>query len=426
MKTQGRLLLAALSLCAWARLNAADDWPQWRGPKRDDISHEAGLRRTWPKNGPPLLWTFANDGLGYSGPSIVGNQLFIMGAREGTEFLIALDVATGKQQWSTPIGKVFDFGSWGGGPRGTPTVDGDYVYALGGQGELICAKRATGEKVWHLSMQHDLGGKVMSSWGYTESPLIDGDKLVCSPGGSKGTIAALDKHTGKVIWRSKGLTDPASYSSLVPAQVDGIQQYVQLTGNAIVGVAAEDGHLLWRHAESGFRVAVIPTAICRDHYVYATTGYGFGCDLIQLKKEGDKFKTQSIYANKIITNHHGGVVLVGEHLYGYSDHERGWICQDFKTGKLIWSEKKKLGKGSLSCVDGRLICYSEEGGVAVLIEATPEGWKEHGRFKIPRETTIRAQQGKIWTHPVVANGRLYLRDQDLLFCFDLREETAQR
>jgi outer membrane protein assembly factor BamB len=414
-------VVAAVSLCALFEL--ASDWPQWRGPERTDLSHETGDLQSWPPSGPPLLWTFDNAGVGYSGPAIVGERLYTMGGREGQETVFAIDTKNGKEIWATPFGGIFT-NNWGDGPRGTPTVDGELLFAIGGQGDIVCLEAATGKERWKLNMQGDLGGQMMSDWGYTESPLVDGDKLVCSPGGSGGTLAALDKKDGKVIWRSKDLTDPAAYSSIILAEVGGIRQYVQVTGKGVAGVAAKDGQLLWHYEKPNFQTAVIPTPIFHDGYVYITAGYGAGCDLIKLVPDGGTVKDEKVYANRNMMNHHGGVVLVGDYLYGYSDSERGWICQEFKTGNLVWAEKRKLGKGSITCVGDRLYCYSEDQGTAVLIEASPAGWKEHGRFTIPRETTIRKPSGRIWTHPVVANGRLYLRDQDLLFCFDVKDHAA--
>jgi outer membrane protein assembly factor BamB len=402
----------------------AADWPQWRGPDRTDISKETGLLKNWPREGPRLLWTDANAGVGYSGPAIVGERLYTMGARDDTEYLYALDTKTGKEVWAAKVGPLFN-NRWGDGPRGTPTVEGELLYAIGGQGQLVCLETKTGKLRWQTNLKSDLGGQMMSGWGYTESPLVDGDKLVCSPGGSKGTLAALDKKTGKLLWRSKGLTDPAAYSSCIVAQVSGVRQYVQMTGKGVAGVAAKDGGLLWHYPKDNYRTAVIPTPIFHDDSVYATAGYGAGCDRIKLTPEGKGgIKAEEVYSNKNMVNHHGGVVLVGEHLYGYSDSERAWICQEFKTGNIVWSEKRKLGKGSVTYADGHLYCYAESDGTAVLIEASPEGWKESGRFKIPRETTVRSPSGKIWTHPVVANGRLYLRDQDLIFCFDVSDRAV--
>src|SRR5262245_42084735 len=230
----------------------ADDWPQWRGPNRDDVSKETGLLKSWPKDGPKLLWTFDKAGVGFSGPAVVGDRLYTMGGRDDKSFVFALDVKTGKEIWACPIGKVFKNG-WGDGPAGTPTIDGDFLYALDRQGELICVETASGTKRWSVNLAKDLHGQMMSGWGYTESVLVDGDQVVCCPGGKEGTIAALDKKTGKVKWRSKELTDKATYSSLVPTEIGGVRHYVQLTYKgkqegqnigAIVGVAANDGKLL--------------------------------------------------------------------------------------------------------------------------------------------------------------------------------------
>jgi outer membrane protein assembly factor BamB len=267
-------------------------------------------------------------------------------------------------------------------------------------------------------MQRDLGGKMMSGWGYTESPLVDGDVVVCTPGGKQGTLAALEKSTGEVRWRSKEFTDEAGYSSLVVSDVSGIRQYVQRTGASVSGVAAKDGRLLWRVAHAA-RTAAIPTPIVSDNYVFSTSGYGAGCILIRLTPDGDGITAEQVYANKAMTNHHGGVVKVGDYIYGYSDGG-GWTCLEFKTGNVVWKENRKLGKGSITAADGRLYCYSENDGTVALIEASPEGWKECGRFKIPKQTKLPRKRGKIWTHPVVANGQLYLRDQDLIFCYQVK------
>jgi outer membrane protein assembly factor BamB len=431
MKTQS-LLLCAVSMCVLTLSARADDWPQFRGPHRDDISHETGLLKTWPADGPPLLWTYTGTGVGYSGPSIVGDHLFIMGGRGDTTYLIALNVQSGKEVWSTKVGPVFNdsgVSQWGIGPRGTPTVDGDRVYALSANGDLVCVERATGKLDWHinLKLKSDLGGQMMTGWGYAESPLVDGEKLVCSPGGSRGTLAALDKKTGKVLWRSKELTDPASYASIVISEAGGVRQYVQMTGDGVVGVAAKDGQLLWRSPLGKNPTAVIPTPLVHEDYVYVTSGYSAGGGLLRLTGTHGKVDPEEVWANKEMQNKHGGVVLVDQHVYGYTEKGRhSWICQDFKTGKVVWSQSRKLSRGSLTCAEGRLYCYGEEDGTVVLINASPDGWQEHGRFKIPKESSLHEPQSHIWTHPVIANGRLYLRDQDLLFCYDLKDHTAAR
>lgn len=402
-------------LCtALGALHAAPlvDWPQWRGPGRDDVSKETGLLKEWPAGGPKQLWVYKNAGAGYAGYSVVGGKLFTMGTRDGGEVLLALDAATGKDLWIAKLGDVLK-NRWGDGPRGTPTVDGDRVYALGGDGTLICAKLADGKEVWRRTMK-DLGGE-RPNWGYTESVLVDGKQVVCTPGGSQGAIAALDKMTGAPLWQSKEFMDGAQYASIIPATINGEKQYVQLTMQSVVGVSAKDGKQMWKHPFPG-KTAVIPTPIVKDNHVYVTAGYGVGCMLLKIEPGN---MVTVVYENKVMKNHHGGVVLVGDHLYGHSDGV-GWVCQEFKSGEQVWAEKGKLGKGAIAYADGMLYCIAEDGGDVALLEASPKGWNEKGRFKLEPQTTIRSPSGRIWTHPVIANGRLYLRDQDLIHCYAVK------
>lgn len=403
---------ALLVVALFATALVAADWPQWRGPNRDDVSREQDLQAEWAADGPSKLWLSDKVGLGYSGFAVVGDTLYTLGADDENESVIAVNVADGSVKWSTPIGERLKNG-WGDGPRSTPTIDGDRLYALSGRGALACLNLADGSEVWKVEMK-DFGGKT-PNWGYCESPLIDGEKCLCTPGGSDGAILALNKTTGEQIWQSKDFTDGAQYASIIAIEHGGKRQYVQLTQQNLVGVDAANGDVLW---ETGFegRTAVIPTPIYHDGCVYVASGYGAGCKMVKLN---DTKEPEEIYVNKNMTNHHGGVVLVGEHLYGYSDG-KGWICQDFKTGEIVWSEKNKLGKGSLTCAGGKLYLYSERGGEVVLIDASPDGFNEHGRFKIDPQSTQRSQRGAIWTHPVVANGKLFLRDQELLAAYDIR------
>ncbi|MCI0748205.1 MAG: PQQ-like beta-propeller repeat protein [Verrucomicrobia subdivision 3 bacterium] len=401
-----------LVISAGSGLAASLDWPQWRGPDRTDVSKETGLLKTWPENGPKRLWLFENAGNGYSGPAIADGKFFTIGTRDGNEVILTLDANSGKELWTAKLGDVLD-NRWGDGPRGTPTVDGDRVYAMSGQGNVACVNVADGKQIWKQSMT-ELGGKV-PGWGYTESVLVDGEKVVCTPGGSQGALAALDKKTGKVLWRSTDFTDSAQYSSIIAAEINGARQYIQLTMRNLAGIDAKDGKLLWKSDWPG-RTAVIPTPIQRDNFVYVTSGYGAGSKLVEINSGND---VRIVYENKVMKNHHGGVVLVGDHLYGYSDGS-GWICQDFKTGEEVWAERDALGKGAISCADGMLYCLAEGNGTLVLAEASPKGWKEHGRFKLDPQTKIRSPQGRIWTHPVISNGKLYLRDQDLIYCYDVK------
>jgi outer membrane protein assembly factor BamB len=291
-------------------------------------------------------------------------------------------------------------------------VDGELLYSLDQWGELVCFATATGVEKWRKDLVKDLSGS-RPGWGFAEAPLVDGDKVIVTPGGSQGAIAALDKKSGVVLWRSKEFTDAPHYSSIIIAEIGGVRQYIQLTAASVAGVAAADGKLLWRAARRG-DTAVIPTPLQQDGFVYVTSGYGAGCNLFQVNANGGNFAVQQVYANKIMVNHHGGVIKVGDLVYGYSD-SKGWTCQDFKTGAAKWQNKERLGKGSISFADGHFYLRAESKGIVALIEASPAGYKEHGRFTPPdlsgKET---------WPHPVIANGRLYLRDQDLLLCYNVQ------
>ena len=388
---------------------AFGDWPQWRGPNRDDLSTEKGLLKEWPAGGPPLVWKAAGLGAGHAGVSVVGTNVFTMGDKSGSGFAVALDRTSGKLVWTAKIGGA---GADPAGPRSTPTVDGDWVYVLGQFGDLVCLEAATGKEVWRKGLEKDFGGRC-GGWKYSESPLVDGEKLVCTPGSAQGCLTALNKRTGAVLWQTKGFTDTAEYSSAIVEQIGGVRQYIQLTGENVVGVDAQTGKLLWRAPRRG-ETAVVPTPIFYDNAVYVSSGYGIGCNLFQISKAGDAFKAQQVYANTVMVNHHGGVVRVGDYLYGYSD-TKGWVCQEFKTGRLVWAHQG-VGKGSLTCADGHLYLRSEGGkGTIALVEATPARYTEKSRFDQPE----RSKQNS-WPHPVIAGGRLYIRDQDVLLCYDVK------
>jgi outer membrane protein assembly factor BamB len=411
MKIRTLFSLTVLLLTATAVIAA--DWPQWRGPDRTDVSKETGLLKKWPEEGPKRVWLYKEAGLGYAGPAVVAGKFFTMGTREDEEVLLALDANSGKELWVAKLGKILE-NNWGNGPRGTPTVDGDHVYTLSGQGNLVCAQVADGKILWSTAMK-DVGGKI-PGWGYTESVLVDGDQVVCTPGGDQGTIAAFNKADGKVRWQSKDIKDKAQYASIVPATINGEKQYVQLTMESVLAVSPKDGALLWRVDFPG-KTAVIPTPIVKDNFVFVTAGYGVGCKLIEIKAGN---QATEVYANKTMKNHHGGVVLVGDHLYGHSDGV-GWVCMEFKTGNQVWAERSKLGKGAVSCADGMLYCLDEGSGTVALVEASPKGWSEQSRFKLDPQSTIRSPQGRIWTHPVIANAKLYLRDQEHIYCYDVKQ-----
>jgi outer membrane protein assembly factor BamB len=374
---------------------------------------EHRVAEKWPEGGPKRVWLFKEAGKGYSGPSIVDGKMFFMGTKGGDCVLFCLDAGSGKEVWTSKIAEVYE-NAWGDGPRGTPTYDDGLLYAMTGDGTVAASRRRVASKVWSVNMVEDFGGEV-PKWGYAESPLVDGDQVIVTPGGDKGAIVALDKKSGKPIWQSKDLTVGAQYVSAILVEHKGVRQYVQLFMKKLAGVAAEDGKLLWETDWPG-RTAVIPTPVYHDGLVYVSSGYGVGCMAVDI---GDGKSAEEAYKSKAMKNHHGGVILVDDHLYGYSDGA-GWVCQEFKTGEMVWNEKDALGKGAVAYADGMLYCVDEGDGTVVLAEASPKGWKETGRFVLDPQTEIRSSKGKIWTHPVIVNGKMYLRDQDHVYCYDVK------
>ena len=406
-------LSSVLAIATTASTVNAGDWPAWRGPNRDEISTETGLLKSWPEGGPAKIWTSNLAGLGYSGLAVSEGVIYTMGAEEPSEYVIAIDDKDGTQLWKTEIGDFLE-NNWGGGPRCTPTVAGDSIVAIAGKGNLVCLSANDGAIRWKASLT-ELGGSI-PNWGYSESPLVDGDRVLCTPGGSGGTIACFNLKTGEKLWQSSEITENAHYSSIIVVNHFGKKQYIQLTEQKVFGVDG-DGKLQWQADWPG-RTAVIPTPIYKDGHVYVTSGYGVGCMLISV---GPNNEVEKIYENKVMKNHHGGVILIGNHIYGHSDSV-GWVCQDFLSGEQVWSEDgKNRSKGSVTFADGMLYCLEEGGGDCILASATTDGWKEVSRFKLEPQTTKRADRGKVWTHPVVSNGRLYLRDQDVICCYDIKE-----
>lgn len=392
----------------------AADWPQWRGPNRDGVCTETGLLQSWPSGGPKMVWTTTGLGAGYSTVSVVGDRIFTSGETASSSSVICLDARTGKQVWTAKLGKPGAPG-WGGfaGPRATPTYDDGRLYTVDQWGSLVCHDAASGKEIWRKEYTMDFGGN-RPEWGFSESPLVDGQKVIVTPGGPKGAIVALNKKTGAVLWQSREFTDPAHYSSIVIAAHAGTKQYVQLTPAHVAGFDPEKGSLLWQAPRVG-RTAVIPTPVCDGDFVFVTSGYGAGCNLFKVSREGQSLKATEVYANKNIVNHHGGVVKVDKYIYGHSDG-KGWTCLDFESGEVKWQEKSNLGKGAVLAVGKQLILRQEDkAGTLVLIDATPDGWKEHGRFDQPERSKKNS-----WPHPVVADGKLYIRDQEVLLCFDVK------
>lgn len=392
---------------------AANDWPQWMGPNRDGISQETGLLQSWPEGGPKLAWKATGLGGGYATVAVVGNRIYTSGDQEDANYVVALDRADGRVVWRTQLGKAGAPG-WGGfaGPRQAPTVTGDRLYAVGQYGQMVCLESATGKELWRKDYAKDFGAD-LPEWGFSGAPLVDGQRVILAVGGKQGALVALDVATGAPAWRTAALADSIHYSSPIAVELGGVRQYVQLTDANVAGIAAQDGRVLWQAKRKG-QTAVIPTPVFSDNHVYVSSGYGAGCNLFAIAESGGTFTATEVYKNKVLVNHHGGVVKVGDHLYGHSDG-KGWTCQKFKTGEAVWQEKSKLGKGAIVYADHRLYLRQEDGkGTVALIEATPDGYKEHGRFDQPDRSDKNS-----WPHPVVAGGRLYLRDQGVLLCYDV-------
>ena len=395
--------LASILLLAWP---SSGEWPQWRGPARDGISTETGLLTSWPAAGPPLVWKTRGLGEGFSSFSVSDGRLFTQGQRDGTQYVIALDEQTGEKLWEIPNGESFHERR-GGGPRGTPTIEGGRVYAVAANGNLTCLQAADGKRIWNTKLLDRFGARNIK-WGISESPLIDGNRLIVNPGGKGASVVALDKNNGNVIWKSQ--SDPAGYSSAVAADIAGIRQYIVLTGNGVLGLRAGDGGILWRYDEISNRTANVATPIVKGDSVFVSTDYGTGCALLKIEAAGAGIRASEVYFNRDMRNHYGTSVLVGEYLYGFSSSIL--TCMNFSTGKVAWKDRS-VGKGQVAYADGKLYIFSED-GVVGLAEATPEAYREISRFEIEHGNV------RTWTQPVIANGKLYLRDQDTLSCYNIQ------
>ena len=398
---------------------SAADWPQWRGPQRNGVSSETGLLKEWPKAGPKLLWRVTDIDYGYSTPAVAGDQIVLLSNRGKTdEFVRSLSVHDGKQIWSTRLGKVGPNNY--PGARSTPTVDGNFLYALGSDGDLACVETASGKIVWQKNLRTEFGGKP-GIWAYAESPLVDGDVLVSTPGGSQATLVALNKATGATLWRSAVPGgDQSAYASIIVLEAGGRKQYVQFLQKGLVGIDAKNGQFLWRYNQTSKGLANIPTPVAYDGAVY-TSGDGNYGGLIRLKSAAETVVAEPVYLQRGLPSAIGGAVVVEGHLYG--TNSKGLLCVDFATGKLKWQDKC-VGVGSVCFADGRLFVHGENGAVA-LVEATPEAYREKGRF-MPPDQPKHSGGVRAWAYPVVANGRLYIRDLGTLWCYDVQDSRAAR
>ena len=407
-----RLMAAAVLALVFASPLRAADWPQGRGPARDGISQDTGLLKEWPKDGPPLRWKAGDIGTGYSSPSIVEGRVYVQTTRAGDEFALVLDEKNGREVWSVPVGKVGENrGPQYPGTRSTPTIDGDRLYCLASDGELVCLVRADGKIKWKKNLQRDFDGKP-GNWAYSESVLIDGDVLACTPGGSTATLVALNKLTGDVIWKSS-VPDvgTAEYSSIMIARPEAAKEYVQYLRTGLIGVDAKDGKFVWRYNQTIDPGANILTPVVSGNRIFSA-GSRSGGGLIELKPDNGGISAVETYFDRALTPSIGGAVLVDGHLFGAS--MQAMFCADFATGKVNWTDRA-LGAASICLADGRLYVRGHDSGIVALVEPSTEGYREKGRLVQPDRSKTPA-----WPHPVVANGGLYLRDQGALFCYDVK------
>ncbi|MBO0697711.1 MAG: PQQ-binding-like beta-propeller repeat protein [Zavarzinella sp.] len=424
-----RIAVVAFVLLAGSVLAAdpgANDWPQWRGPERTGLSRETGLLREWSSDGPKQVWKATGLGEGFSTPAVSAGRIYLIGTKGNEKHLFCLAEKDGSHLWNVRIGQKAGVGH--PGPRSTPTIDGGFAYTVTSDGTLSCVATDKGSVQWQKNYRKDFGGK-HGAWGYAESPLVDGDLVIGTPGAETAAIVALRKATGEVVWKTtisgvsrKTSNDQgkkrqprdyavAGYSSVIAAEIGGVRQYVQFLDGGVVGINAKDGKLLWHYEEPANDTANISTPIVRGDLVFAATAYGTGGGEAKIVKTADGFKAERQYFLSRFQNHHGGVVLVKDHLYGTTN--TSLFCVDFKTGKLAW-EDRSVGKGSIAYADGHLYVRGENGKVA-LVEANPAKYVENGRFEQPDRSAEKA-----WPHPVLANGKLYLRDWDILLCYDVK------
>jgi outer membrane protein assembly factor BamB len=407
-----RILICATLLVVGAVIvngqSASVDWPQWRGPDRTGISKETGLLAQWPRSGPTVVWSTAMVGSGYGSVAVQGDRVWLQGMRNNQSVVSSLNRADGKPLWVRILGPAGD-NDRGPGPRSTPTIDGDRLYALSETGDLACLRTSDGTVVWQRNILKEFRAG-NPYWLLSESPLVDGNLVIVSPGGRGAGIVALDKMSGKTVWTSKELSDGAGYASPIIADVGGVRTIMNFTADAGVGVRASDGKLMWRNTQPANGTANIATPVYSDGRVFYTSSYGTGASLLGLKASGNEVRAQEIYFTRDMKNHHGGVVLVNGHIYGYNDSIL--TCLEFNSGKVVWRDRS-VGKGAVTYADGHLYILSEN-NVVGLVEATSAGYREKGRFNI-------ADQGwPSWAHPVVSGGRLYIRNQGTLASYDVR------
>jgi outer membrane protein assembly factor BamB len=424
MKTRWYLAIAA-GLCLFCLLATARDWPQWRGPQRTGISQETNLLQTWPKEGPKLLWQLSDIGDGYATPAVVGGRVYLLANRGmDNEFVQALSAENGKTLWTTRLGNVGNPNQQPAYPmaRSTPTVDGDLLYAFSSDGELACLQTESGKVIWRKNVRTEFGGQP-GTWAYAESPLIDGEVVVVTPGGADATLVALNKKSGSLVWKSAVPGgDRAGYSSAIAIDAAGRRQYVQFLDKGLVGVDAKTGKFLWRYTQTSGGPANIATPVARGAYVYSTNARRFGGGLVQLIAANDGVTAEQVYFERDVPNTLGGQVLLGDYLYG--TNQEGPVASEFATGKIRW-RAQGVGPSAVTYADRHLYFHGENGDM-LLVEATPEEYREKGRFTPANQPKRRDARERAWSYPVVSNGRLFIRDLGTLWCYDVRSVQTKR
>jgi outer membrane protein assembly factor BamB len=417
--------IVALIVCC-ASATFAADWLQWRGPDRTGLSPDVGLLKDWNAQPPKLLWSASGMGGGYASVSVAGGRIYTTGNQAAGQAVICLNAADGQILWTKTITDIVPKHGHDGS-RCTPSIDGDRLYAIASSGKIACLMAADGSEIWSKDFRTEWGGRMMSGWGFSESPLVDGDWVLCTPGAADAMMVALDKLTGKEIWRSSvpklgnSGRDGAGYSSIVISNACGVKQYVQLAGRGVVGVRASDGKFLWGYNPVANGTANIPTPIVSGDYVFCSTGYQTGAALLKLVKEGDGIQCEEQYflTGDKLQNHHGQMILKDGYIYCGHRHNNGFpICVELETGDIVWGgDKRGPGSGSaaVTYADGHLIFRYQSGEVA-LIEATPSDYRLKGVFK-----PVYISSNPCWAQPVIIGGRMYLRDQDKLMCYDVKE-----
>jgi len=405
------LVVAAFVACPAIAAGPAPEWPQFHGPNRDNISTETGLLKRWPEGGPKRLWTASGIGHGFTTVAIAGGRIHTAGNIGENTVITTLD-ASGKTLWQARNGPADRHDR--PGSRGTPTIDSGRLYHENADGDVVCIDAATGNRAWGLNILRKFNGR-NSQWGLAESLLVDGNRVICVPGGEKVSMAALDKTTGETVWTAQGTGDKPGYASPVLIDYKGLRQIVTMMSASVVGVHADTGKLLWRHDHKAYADETVSTPVFHDGLIAVSTLGPGAARCLRLIVDGQTASVEQVWHTGVLDNHHGGILALGGYIYGTKVRDT-WVCLDFKTGNVMY-KAEGVGKGSLTYADGMFYTYSETGLVG-LVKATPKGHDLLSRFRIPE-----GGKGPSWAHPVVCGGRLYLRHGDFLYCYDIRGQT---